>query len=127
MSWGAVFISLYLAGLVLYAWLAFRPLLAAQAESGGARAAFCRRLAYGGHETLSRLMRAPALWPNWAGGTSWDFGRFLTVRAMKPTGFNRRHDDLGDGANKKTEPGQRPGSEEGRRASTHRRMPASFG
>lgn len=64
MSWGSFFIPLYLGGLSLYAWLAWRPLLARQAQDGELTprlAALCKRLAYGGHESRGALFAAAAL------------------------------------------------------------------
>ncbi|THF67412.1 tetrathionate reductase [Pseudothauera nasutitermitis] len=58
MSWGAFFIPLYLGGLLLYAWLAFRPLLAAHGREGGRLAGVARLLAYGGLESRSALLGA---------------------------------------------------------------------
>tara|TARA_R110001583_G_scaffold24563_1_gene89664 strand:- start:3945 stop:5042 length:1098 start_codon:yes stop_codon:yes gene_type:complete len=55
MSWGAFFIPVYLGGLVLYAWLAFRPDLALHAASGGKLAGPARLLAYGGLESRGAL------------------------------------------------------------------------
>ena len=61
MSWGAFFIPVYLTGLILYAWLAFRPLLARHADEGGKLAGIARRLAYGGHESRNALVAAALL------------------------------------------------------------------
>lgn len=64
MSWGAFFIPVYLTGLILYAWLALRPLLAQQAADGKLSprlAALCRMLAYGGHESRGALLAAAIL------------------------------------------------------------------
>jgi tetrathionate reductase subunit C len=61
MSWGAFFIPVYLTGLLLYAWLAFRPLLARLAAEGGRFAGLARTLAYGGHESRNALVAAAAL------------------------------------------------------------------
>lgn len=64
MSWGAFFIPVYLGGLLLYAWLAFRPLLAQQAADGSLSprlAALCRMIAYGGLESRGALLAAAAL------------------------------------------------------------------
>lgn len=58
MSWGAFFIPVYLGGLVLYAWLAFRPLLADHARSGGRLTGLAGVLAYGGHECRRALVGA---------------------------------------------------------------------
>jgi tetrathionate reductase subunit C len=61
MSWGAFFIPVYLTGLILYAWLAFRPLLARHADAGGRLAGLARALAYGGHDSRNALLAAAAL------------------------------------------------------------------
>ncbi|THF63352.1 NrfD/PsrC family molybdoenzyme membrane anchor subunit [Pseudothauera rhizosphaerae] len=61
MSWGAFFIPLYLGGLLLYAWLAFRPLLAAHGNEGGRLAGLARVLAYGGLESRPALLGAAAV------------------------------------------------------------------
>lgn len=61
MAWGAFFIPLYLLGLLIYAWLALRPALAALAAAGGAGAAWYRRLAYGGHDSRGALAAAAVL------------------------------------------------------------------
>lgn len=61
MSWGAFFIPVYLTGLILYAWLAFRPALARHADEGGRFAELARRLAYGGHESRKALVAAALL------------------------------------------------------------------
>ena len=64
MSWGAFFIPVYLGGLILYAWLAFRPLLAQQATEGKLSprlARLCRLIAYGGMESRGALLAAAAL------------------------------------------------------------------
>lgn len=61
MSWGAFFIPVYLTGLILYAWLAFRPALARHADEGGKLAGLARRLAYGGHESRNALVAAALL------------------------------------------------------------------
>lgn len=64
MSWGAFFIPVYLGGLILYAWLAFRPLLAQQAADGGLSprlARLCRVIAYGGLESRGALLAAAVL------------------------------------------------------------------
>lgn len=61
MSWGSFFIPLYLASLVLYAWLAVRPALASRAAEGGRAARWYVRLAYGGHESRGALAAAVAL------------------------------------------------------------------
>ena len=64
MSWGAFFIPIYLGGLILYAWLAFRPLLAQQAADGALSprlARLCRLMAYGGFESRGALLAAAAL------------------------------------------------------------------
>lgn len=61
MSWGAFFIPVYLGGLLLYAWLAFRPLLARHAAEGGRFAPLARWLAYGGLECPRGLVAAALL------------------------------------------------------------------
>lgn len=61
MSWGAFFIPLYVGGLLLYAWLAFRPLLQRHADEGGAFARTARMLAYGGHESRGALNAAAVI------------------------------------------------------------------
>lgn len=61
MSWGAFFIPVYLLGLVLYAWLAFRPLLAEHAQGGGRLAKMAGVLAYGGHLSRGALLGAAAV------------------------------------------------------------------
>ncbi|CAI07849.1 NrfD/PsrC family molybdoenzyme membrane anchor subunit [Aromatoleum aromaticum] len=61
MSWGAFFIPVYLTGLILYAWLAYRPLLARHADEGGRLAGLARRIAYGGHESRNALVAAALL------------------------------------------------------------------
>lgn len=61
MSWGAFFIPVYLTGLILYAWLAFRPLLAAHADEGGKFAGVARTLACGGYESRNALAAAALL------------------------------------------------------------------
>lgn len=61
MSWGAFFIPVYLTGLILYAWLAFRPALARHAEEGGRLAGLARVIAYGGHESRKALLGAALL------------------------------------------------------------------
>lgn len=64
MSWGAFFIPVYLGGLILYAWLAFRPLLAQQAADATLSprlARLCRWIAYGGLESRGALLAAAAL------------------------------------------------------------------
>lgn len=58
MSWGAFFIPVYLGGLVLYAWLAFRPELARHGAAGGKLAGVARMLAYGGHDSRGALQVA---------------------------------------------------------------------
>ncbi len=58
MSWGAFFIPVYLVGLILYAWLAFRPLLAAHGRSDGRLAGLARAMAYGGLESRRALVGA---------------------------------------------------------------------
>ena len=64
MSWGAFFIPVYLGGLVLYAWLAFRPLLAQQAQAADVSprlSRLCRLVAYGGLESRGALRAAAVL------------------------------------------------------------------
>ncbi len=64
MSWGSFFIPVYLGGLVLYAWLALRPLLAQQAADGSLSprlARMARTLAYGGLESRGALLAAAAV------------------------------------------------------------------
>lgn len=61
MSWGAFFIPVYLAGLLMYGWLAFRPDLARHAAEGGRLAGVARMLAYGGHDSRAALNAAAAL------------------------------------------------------------------
>jgi len=58
MAWGAYFIPLYLLGLLLYAWLSLRPLMAALAERGERLAGFYRTLAYGGHDNAGAIRTA---------------------------------------------------------------------
>lgn len=61
MSWGAFFIPVYLGGLLVYAWLAFRPLLAEHGRSGGRLARLAALLACGGLESRRALIGAAAL------------------------------------------------------------------
>lgn len=61
MSWGAFFIPIYVTGLLLYGWLAFRPLLAQHAEEGGRFATVARWVALGGHDSRGPLWAAAAL------------------------------------------------------------------
>lgn len=61
MSWGAFFIPVYLGGLTLYAWLAFRPLLASHAAAGGRFAPLAGWLAFGGHASRNALYGAALL------------------------------------------------------------------
>lgn len=61
MSWGAFFIPVYLGGLLIYAWLAFRPELARHAASGGKLAGLAGVLAYGGHDSRGALKAAALL------------------------------------------------------------------
>lgn len=61
MSWGAFFIPVYLTGLILYAWLAYRPLLARHADERGRLAWLARRVAYGGHDSRNALVAAALL------------------------------------------------------------------
>lgn len=58
MAWGAYFIPLYLLGLLLYAWLSLRPLLATLAEHSKRPAGFYRTLAYGGHDNAGAIRAA---------------------------------------------------------------------
>jgi tetrathionate reductase subunit C len=53
MAWGSFFIPLYVGGLLLYAWLCLRPLLAQSARqpgTGARAAAIYGAIAYGGHD-----------------------------------------------------------------------------
>ncbi len=61
MSWGSFFIPVYLTGLLLYAWLAFRPLLQQHADAQGRFAWAARWLAVGGHESRGPLLMAALL------------------------------------------------------------------
>ena len=61
MAWGAFFIPLYLAGLLLFAWLCLRPQLAQMAQQGGRWAGLYGRLAYGGHEQPGAIRAAAGL------------------------------------------------------------------
>lgn len=61
MSWGSFFIPVYLTGLILYAWLAFRPLLQQHADENGRFATMARWIALGGHESRGPLLMAAAL------------------------------------------------------------------
>jgi tetrathionate reductase subunit C len=58
MAWGAFFIPLYLLGLLGYAWLCLRPLLAKLADRPGQLAGLYRKLAYGGHDNPSAIKAA---------------------------------------------------------------------
>lgn len=61
MAWGSFFIPLYLFGLVLYAWLCLRPLLAELAGRPAVNqrlAAIYRTLAYGGHHNTGAIRAA---------------------------------------------------------------------
>ena len=58
MAWGAFFIPLYLLGLLAYAWLCLRPLLAELADRPGPLASLYRKLAYGGHDNPSAIKAA---------------------------------------------------------------------
>lgn len=58
MAWGSFFIPLYLFGLVGYAWLCLRPLLAEMAKRPGPIAGVYRKLAYGGHDNHSAIKAA---------------------------------------------------------------------
>ena len=64
MSWGSFFIPVYVGGLMLYAWLAWRPLLAQQALQGDLSpltARLCRLLGGTGSESRGALLAATAL------------------------------------------------------------------
>jgi tetrathionate reductase subunit C len=61
MAWGAFFIPLYVFSLVLYAWLAMRPVLGTLAREGVAGARWYARVAYGGHESRSAVALAAVL------------------------------------------------------------------
>lgn len=61
MSWGAFFIPVYLAGLLMYGWLTFRPDLARHGRSAGKLARVAALLALGGHESRGALKAAAAL------------------------------------------------------------------
>ncbi len=61
MSWGAFFIPVYVGGLLVYGWLAFRPLLARHSKEGGSLARFAGVLAYGGHDSRGALVAAATL------------------------------------------------------------------
>lgn len=58
MAWGSFFIPLYLLGLLGYAWLCLRPLLADLADRPGPLAGLYRKLAYGGHDNPSAIKAA---------------------------------------------------------------------
>ncbi|PKO34315.1 MAG: tetrathionate reductase [Betaproteobacteria bacterium HGW-Betaproteobacteria-7] len=58
MAWGSFFIPLYLLGLIGYAWLCLRPLLAEMGQRPGSLAGLYRKLAYGGHDNLSAIKAA---------------------------------------------------------------------
>lgn len=58
MAWGSFFIPLYLLGLLGYAWLCLRPLLAELADRPGPLAGLYRKLAYGGHDNPSAIKAA---------------------------------------------------------------------
>ena len=58
MAWGAWFIPIYVGGLLLYSWLAWRPMLAQHGRDGGRYARLAGLLAYGGHESPSALKMA---------------------------------------------------------------------
>lgn len=58
MAWGSFFIPLYLLGLLGYAWLCLRPLLADLAGRPGPLAGVYRKLAYGGHDNPSAIKAA---------------------------------------------------------------------
>ncbi len=55
MAWGAFFIPVYLAGLLLYAWLNLRPALSDAGGRGGRFAGLYRALAYGGHDNPAAI------------------------------------------------------------------------
>lgn len=55
MAWGAVFIPVYVGGLLLYGWLAWRPLLAKTGAQPTRYAPIARWLSLGGHESRSAL------------------------------------------------------------------------
>ena len=59
MAWGSFFIPLYLLGLLGYAWLCLRPLLAELADRPGPLASLYRKLAYGGHDNPSAIKAFP--------------------------------------------------------------------
>ena len=61
MAWGSFFIPLYLGGLLLYAWLALRPDLAAWGASGRAGARWYRLAGRGGRAPRGALAGAAAL------------------------------------------------------------------
>ncbi|NDP38278.1 MAG: polysulfide reductase NrfD, partial [Rhodoferax sp.] len=64
MSWGSFFIPVYVGGLMLYAWLAWRPLLAQQAQQGDLSprlTRLCRLLSGGGSQSRGGLFAAAAL------------------------------------------------------------------
>ena len=64
MSWGSFFIPVYVGALMLYAWLAWRPLLAQQALQGGLSprlAWLCRLLGGSGSQSRGALLVAAAL------------------------------------------------------------------
>lgn len=64
MAWGAFFIPLYVFGLLLFAWLCLRPLLADMARESGTGprlAALYRIAAYGGHDNRGAIAAAAAL------------------------------------------------------------------
>lgn len=58
MAWGALFIPLYVGGLLCYAWLAWRPLLARSGAQGGRYAPVARWLAFGGADNRGALRAA---------------------------------------------------------------------
>ena len=58
MAWGSFFIPLYLLGLIGYAWLCLRPLLAEMAKRPSPISGLYRKLAYGGHDNLSAIKTA---------------------------------------------------------------------
>lgn len=61
MSWGAFFIPVYLGGLLLYAWLAFRPLLTQHAAAHGRFARLAGWLSFGGLPSRTALYGAAIL------------------------------------------------------------------
>lgn len=84
MAWGAFFIPLYLAGLVLYSWLALRPDLKRLADAGGRGAAVYRALAYGGHDSLGAIRAATVLALAGAGLVALYTGMEVMVVSARP-------------------------------------------